>query len=137
MPYPLRLRLVVWVHGERNIKIKEMDCKKHFLFFFSFKDLRDEYLEGLLFNFIIVRRLVVGSICAHIYNWKLLSRQKHLFGDNIQNSIRGIFPCRHQILGKHLECKEFSHLYHSQTGSSPRKALHHQRRCLSQQLREG
>ena len=38
--------------------------------------LRDEYQEGLLFNFIIVWRLVVGSICAHIYNWKLLSRQK-------------------------------------------------------------
>ena len=85
---------------------------------------------------------------------------KNLFGDIIRNSIKGVFPYRHQILGKHLEltyqyllflspvlcfdpsqqakrCKKFSRLYHSQTGSSPGKALHHQWRCLSQQLRDG
>ena len=127
MPFPLRLRLAVWVHGERNIKIKEMDCKNIFSFLFFFQGSKRWIPGRAVVQLHHCSKTCSGKyMCPHLQLEASLQAKTSLWRHH-SNSIRGVFTCRHQILGKHLECKEFSHLYHSQTGSSPRKALHHQR----------
>ena len=106
---------------------------------------RASYTKTLAKRWMLGRAVVQVHHCSKTCSGKYMCpylqleaslQAKNFFEDIIRNSIRGVFPCCHQILGKHLEwtyqyllflslvlcfdpsqqakrCKEFSRLYHS------------------------
>ena len=80
-----------------------MDCKNIFSFLFFFQGSK-RWIPGR----VVVQLHHCSKTCSGKYMCPYLQLEaslqaKNLFRDIIRNSIRGVFPCHHQILRKHLE----------------------------------